>query len=72
MIDLDKIEDKSDHDLLIVAVTSLAALETNFTNHLAHHEADAAHRRNRELVYLSVGLGSIITALFAVLTLFSS
>jgi len=72
MINLEKIEDKSDHDLLIITVTSLAALEKQFTNHLAHHAAEAAHRRNRELIYLSIGLGAVVTAVFSVLALFSS
>ena len=72
MIDLEKMEEKSDHDLLIVTVTTLAEMQKQFTNHLAHHAIEAAHRRQRELIYLTVGLGAIVTAVFAVLALFSS
>jgi len=66
MIDLNRLEEKSDHDLLIVSVTSLAALESQFANHLAHHQAEAEHRRSRELIYLTIGLGAIVTAVFSV------
>lgn len=53
-----KLEDKSDHDLLIQTVTILAVLEKQFSNHLTHHEKE-------KNIYLRAAIGAGIAAIFS-------
>jgi len=49
----------SDHDRLIMVYTILDRIDIGFNNHLLHHS-------RRELVMLSVTIGSIFTALISI------
>jgi hypothetical protein len=52
------LREKSDHDLLIITVTELKQVKKILGNHLEH-----AHKR--ELLYLSVLLGGVITVMLS-------
>jgi len=50
---------KSDHDLLVEVITLLHIVKQRQENHLEHH-------RRKDIMMLSVTLGSIFTALIAI------
>jgi len=52
-------KERSDHDLLIEAITILREVKKGHENHLEHH-------RRHDSVMLSVTLGSLFTAVIAV------
>jgi hypothetical protein len=54
-----ELESKSDHDLLIVTVTKLLAVEEKLNSYLAQ-------QKSKELIYLTVMLGSAISAVFSI------
>lgn len=59
---MNQLEKLEDHDLLIMCVTQLSGIDRNLNNHLAHHQ-------KREMVYLTVALGSILTAVISMVCL---
>ena len=61
----DEVEGKSDHDLLIRIDTRTINMDKVLGNHLAHCD-------KREMIYLTVTLGSIVTAFLAVATVIVS
>lgn len=61
----DTVEGKSDHDLLIRIDERIGTVETLLGNHLVH-------RDKREMIFLAVTLGSVITAFCSIVTVIMS